>query len=87
MIRPNIVSRSKIMVEQHFSLTEQQLKVLAKTRGVLLRLVAWAMHAGGDFMIMLVFMVAVYDTWVPARCTGDGDSGTTQPPNSTEQFG
>jgi hypothetical protein len=31
MIRPNIASRSKIIVEQHFSLTEQRLKVLAKT--------------------------------------------------------
>jgi hypothetical protein len=31
MIRPNIVSRSKIIVEQHFSQTEQRLKVLAKT--------------------------------------------------------
>jgi hypothetical protein len=31
MIRPNIVSRSKIIVEQHFSLTEQRLKVPAKT--------------------------------------------------------
>jgi hypothetical protein len=31
MIRPNIVSRSKIIVKQHFSLTEQRLKVLAKT--------------------------------------------------------
>jgi hypothetical protein len=28
------VSRSKIIVEQHFSLTEQQLKVLAKTLAV-----------------------------------------------------
>jgi hypothetical protein len=30
MIRPNIVSRSKIIVKLHFSLTEQRLKVLAK---------------------------------------------------------
>jgi hypothetical protein len=34
MIRPNIVSRSKTIVEQHFSLTEQRLKVLAKTLSV-----------------------------------------------------
>jgi hypothetical protein len=31
IIRPNTVSRSKILVEQHLSLTEQRLKVLAKT--------------------------------------------------------
>jgi hypothetical protein len=31
LIKPNIVSRSKIMVKQHFSLIEQRLKVLAKT--------------------------------------------------------
>jgi membrane-associated HD superfamily phosphohydrolase len=30
MIESNIVSRSKIIVEQRFSLTEQRLKVLAK---------------------------------------------------------
>jgi hypothetical protein len=42
IIRPIIVSRVKAMVEQHFSLTEQRLKVLAKT------LVAGRFNGGQD---------------------------------------
>jgi hypothetical protein len=74
MIRPNIVSRSKFIVEQHFSLTEQRLKVLAKT------LNCWTpfVYSLGDFDLPSWVLCAAGRAHHDGRSDGGSNGGLTR---------